>query len=212
MNETLKTIQTRRSCRAFTGAAIAHTDLEAIAAAGAAAPSARNRHTRRLTVVQDKALLEKLACLVADAVGAGSDYNFYRPDALILLSDTSENPLAVEDCACALENIFLAAESLGIRLGLDQPVPRHLRPPGNPPCALCARSAGRPQRLGLCGARVSGAAERNPAETGRSRLVLKKSKRAPQRRSHLVTGAVLMQKSFRETPKSTLALANGAEI
>ena len=97
MNETLKTIQTRRSCRAFTGAAIAHTDLEAIAAAGAAAPSARNRHTRRLTVVQDKALLEKLACLVADAVGAGSDYNFYRPDALILLSDTSENPLAVED-------------------------------------------------------------------------------------------------------------------
>ena len=114
MNETLKTIQTRRSCRAFTGAAIAHTDLEAIAVAGAAAPSARNRHTRRLTVVQDKALLEKLACLVADAVGAGSDYNFYRPDALILLSDTSENPLAVEDCACALENIFLAAESLGI--------------------------------------------------------------------------------------------------
>ena len=64
--------------------------------------------------MQDKALLEKLACLVADAVGAGSDYNFYRPDALILLSDTSENPLAVEDCACALENIFLAAESLGI--------------------------------------------------------------------------------------------------
>lgn len=114
MSETLKTIHARRSCRAFQKQPIPREQLEAIAAAGARAPSARNRHTRRLTVVQDPELLTLLAHTVAEAIGAGSEYNFYSPDALILTSDASDHPLAREDCACALENMFLAAEALGI--------------------------------------------------------------------------------------------------
>jgi nitroreductase len=33
---------------------------------------------------------------------------------LIIASNKRDNPLGVQDCSCALENIFLAAHSLGI--------------------------------------------------------------------------------------------------
>lgn len=114
MSDTLQTIHDRRSCRSFLKQPIPREQLEAITVAGSRAPSARNRHTRRLTVVQDPELLTLLAHTVAEAIGAGEDYCFYSPDALILTSDTSDNPLAREDCACALENMFLAAEAQNI--------------------------------------------------------------------------------------------------
>ena len=112
-NDFLTMLLSRRSIRAFTDRAIDRADLEAIVAAGKCAPSGRNRHSRRLTVITDSA---KIAAL-AKVLGAELDnnaYNFYRPAALILVSDTNENHLAVEDCACALTQIFAAAHSLGI--------------------------------------------------------------------------------------------------
>ena len=52
--------------------------------------------------------------MLGEETGAGASYDFYSPDALILVSDTGANPLAVEDCACALVNLFLSANALWI--------------------------------------------------------------------------------------------------
>ena len=114
MNEIIASIVSRKSDRAFQERPVERAALEEIVLAGMRAPSGRNRHTRRFTVVQDKARLQQLAAVLGGETGAGAAYDFYRPDALILVSDTGANPLAVEDCACALENIFLAANALGI--------------------------------------------------------------------------------------------------
>jgi nitroreductase len=113
MNEALKNIMTRRSIRSFTDRKIERADLETIAAAAVYAPSARNLQTWRITVVQNPDLITALEKAVAQQIG-NPDYDFYAPNALILVSNERTSPFGAEDSACALENIFLAANALGI--------------------------------------------------------------------------------------------------
>ena len=54
MNETLKTIANRYSCRSYTGEAIEREKVEAIALAGIQAPSAMNLQPWEIVVIQDK--------------------------------------------------------------------------------------------------------------------------------------------------------------
>nr|MCR4925848.1 nitroreductase family protein [Clostridiales bacterium] len=49
-----------------------------------------------------------------DKLDRGADYNFYGATTLILASSEKTNPHRKEDCACALENMFLAATSVGV--------------------------------------------------------------------------------------------------
>ena len=112
-NDFLTTLLSRRSIRAFTDRAIDRADLEAIVAAGQCAPSGRNRHSRRLTVITDPQRIAALAKVLGAELGNDA-YDFYRPAALILVSDADGNHLAIEDCACALTQIFAAAHSLGL--------------------------------------------------------------------------------------------------
>lgn len=116
MNETLNTLMTRRSVRAFqTEKNISREDLQAIVDAGRYAPSAMNRQTWTFVVIQNQEKIQSLAHAVGKALGRDSGYNFYLPNTLILCAnDLSANPMGVQDCACALENMFLAAHSLGI--------------------------------------------------------------------------------------------------
>ncbi len=41
-------------------------------------------------------------------------YDMYAPEVLIIPSNLKESPFGMEDNACAMENIYLAAEALGI--------------------------------------------------------------------------------------------------
>lgn len=114
MNEVMQNLLTRRSIRSFSDQKIARADLEQIVEAARYAPSAMNRQLARFTVIQRPALLETLAAVIRDALGREDDYNFYGANVMILASNERENAHGMADCACALENIFLAAHSLGI--------------------------------------------------------------------------------------------------
>lgn len=113
MNEALNNIMTRRSIRSFTDRKIERADLEKIAAAAVYAPSACNLQTWRITVIQKPEMIMKLANTVALQIKSPG-YNFYAPNAFILVSNERSSPFGAEDCSCALENIFLAAHALGI--------------------------------------------------------------------------------------------------
>lgn len=114
MNEILNNIKTRRSIRSFTDEKIPKEALEQIVEAGRYAPSAMNRQLCRFTVVQNPVMIEKLAAAIRRELNRDSSYHFYAPNVMLLVSNERSNPHGIEDCACALENIFLAAESLGI--------------------------------------------------------------------------------------------------
>ena len=114
MNEVLQNMLTRRSVREFKKEQIKDEELDLILKAGIYAPSAMNKQSWQFTVVQNKEKIELLAKVIRDSLGRDAGYNFYAPPTLIMLSNEKDNPEGQADCACALENIFLMANSLGI--------------------------------------------------------------------------------------------------
>lgn len=114
MNEVLNNILTRRSIRSFKKEQIKDEELEAILKAGIYAPSGMNRQSWQFTVVQNKEKINELAKVVREELGRDEGYNFYAPPTLIMLSNDRDNSNGLADCSCALENIFLMANSLGI--------------------------------------------------------------------------------------------------
>ena len=112
MNEVMQTILTRRSIRAFTDQNIEKDVLRQLADAARYAPSAMNRQTWKFTVVSNAKYIHALASAISAHLNRGGDYNFYGATALILASNEKDNPHGTEDCACALENIFLASSKV----------------------------------------------------------------------------------------------------
>lgn len=113
MNAVLENLLTRRSIRSFTDQPISRENLEQIVKAGTYAPSGRNSQTWQFTVVDCQETIGTIAEAMRQALGA-EHYDLYRPTALIMVSNDPDNHNGLADCACALENIFLAAHSLGI--------------------------------------------------------------------------------------------------
>lgn len=109
-NAVIENILTRRSVRAFKDQPVERGKIDAMLKCAAYAPSAMNRQTWHFTAVLSKAKIEKLAAAMGKALGS-ADYDLYRPAALIIPSNTAVGDW---DNACALENIFLAAHSMGV--------------------------------------------------------------------------------------------------
>jgi nitroreductase len=126
MNETIKTLLSRRSIRAYKAEQIKDEELQLILEGGRFAPSAINEQPWLFTVVQNKELLHKLNEACKDAfIKSGNprfaeqakdeSFNvFYSSPTLIVISAEEKTITPQIDSALALENMFIAAESLGI--------------------------------------------------------------------------------------------------
>ena len=113
MNEAVNNILSRRSIRSFNDKKISKTDLEIILQCAVNAPSARNTQNWKFTVIQNKTVLDGLIKAMRVELNR-ADYGFYGATVMILASSANDYRFAKEDCACALENIFLAANALKI--------------------------------------------------------------------------------------------------
>ena len=113
MNETMKTILERRSVRSFSNIPIPEEILKNLANAAMHAPSGMCRKTWKFTVVSNKKLIEKLARVIEKTLDRPG-YDMYRPMAIIIPSNERDSKYGKEDNACALQNIFLAAQSYGV--------------------------------------------------------------------------------------------------
>ena len=113
MNEVMSAILTRRSIRKFTDAPIPRDILEELVNAGLHAPSGKGRQTWKFTVITNRDMIARLTDLIGSEL-ARENYDMYRPTAIIMPSNIRDGIWSREDNACALENIFLAAHSLGI--------------------------------------------------------------------------------------------------
>lgn len=112
MSQVLENIKTRRSVRSYQDAQIPREQLEQILTAGLYAPSAKNSQLCQFTVVQGKEKLEALRDAIAKAIHNPDYHHFYNAPTLVIVSAPKDYPLAVPDCAVALENMFLAAHDL----------------------------------------------------------------------------------------------------
>ena len=132
-NTILACIRERRSTRRFTDKQITRDELDTLLDAAIWAPSGSNSQSWLFTAIQNPDALNKLNTLIREAFARWTpdddypakfsgkerakreDYNFiYHAPTLIISSNRPHYKNAMTDCALALQNIFLAAQSLGL--------------------------------------------------------------------------------------------------
>ena len=115
MNETLKVLETRRSCRNFKPDMIKKDVLEAILKAGTYAATGMGKQSPIIIAVTDKEMRDKISEENRKIGGwnEGFDPFYGAPVILIVLSDKSV-PTHVYDGSLVMGNLMNAAESLGV--------------------------------------------------------------------------------------------------
>jgi len=115
MNDTLKTIFSRKSIRSYKEEPVSKDKLEMLIKAGMAAPTAVDKRPWEFIVITDRKVLNQLADALPYAKMASS-----AAAAIIVGGDVRkqwggmESDYWIMDCSAATENILLAAESMGL--------------------------------------------------------------------------------------------------
>jgi nitroreductase len=125
-NSVLQAIDQRRSIRSYTDEQVSQEHLDLLLSAALSSPSARNSQPWHFTVVQNKALIEKINRTAVEQLKKGADGAwlaslnqpgftlFHGAPTVIFISAKSENRFAIVDCGIAVQTIALAAHSLGL--------------------------------------------------------------------------------------------------
>lgn len=111
--ETIKTIMTRRSIRAFKDTPVTDAQIQILLEAAMNAPSAGDGRPWHFIVTKDRAKLDALA----DAVDEGNPMFKQAQAAILICLDTSLEKFkgfGPQDCSCAALNLHLAAHDLGL--------------------------------------------------------------------------------------------------
>lgn len=123
MNEVLKVIAERNSCRGYESTPIEKEKVEAIALAAVQAPSAMNLQPWKLVVITDKSFIDEMdneAMNVLKASDGQDAYDrmmsrggkmFYNAPCMFVVLEKNNSEL---DSGIMVENISLAASSLGL--------------------------------------------------------------------------------------------------
>ena len=113
MNETLKTLKERRSCRSYKPDPVPEEILEQILEAGTYAATGMGKQSPVMIAVTDKKVRDQLSGMNAAVMGAASDPFYGAPAVIIVLADRSVGTY-VYDGSLVMGNLMNAAHSLGI--------------------------------------------------------------------------------------------------
>lgn len=113
MNETLKVLETRRSCRNFKPDMITEEELQAVIRAGVYAPTGMGKQSPIIIAVTDKKMRDEISKENAGIMGADMDPFYGAPVILIVLADKSIRTYQY-DGSLVIGNMLNAAESLGL--------------------------------------------------------------------------------------------------
>ncbi len=113
MNETIKNLIERRSCRKYSITQIKEEELNSVLKAGEYAPTGMGRQSPIILVLQNKEKVEKLSKLNAKIMGTDKDPFYGAPTVLIVLADKNIGTYK-EDGSLVLGNLMNAAYSIGL--------------------------------------------------------------------------------------------------
>jgi len=114
MNEVIRALIERRSVRSYRPEKIKEEELAAILNAGLYAPSGMNRQPVVTVAVEDKAVRDTLSKMNAAVMGTDGDPFYGAPVVVVVLADVSKSGTALEDGCLVMQNLMLAAHSLGV--------------------------------------------------------------------------------------------------
>ena len=113
MNETLKTLTERRSCRSYKPDPVPAEVLDQILEAGTYAATGMGKQSPIMIAVTDKETRDRLSRMNAAVMGASSDPFYGAPNLIIVLADRSIGTY-LYDGSLVMGNLMNAAHSLGI--------------------------------------------------------------------------------------------------
>ena len=124
MNETVKTIMDRYTCRDFSPSPLEKAQVETLVNVALAAPSAVNRQPWHIIAITDKALIEEMDAYIFEGIKQNNPdwYNrmlerggkiFYNAPAIFVIAK-DDSDFATLDTGIVAQNIALAAHSLGL--------------------------------------------------------------------------------------------------
>ena len=113
MNEALKVLIERRSCRSYKPDLIPADVLDQILEAGTYAATGMGRQSPLMIAVTDKKTRDRLSKMNADVMGAGNDPFYGAPVVVVVLADRSV-PTYLYDGSLVMGNLMNAAYALGI--------------------------------------------------------------------------------------------------
>lgn len=109
----LETMETRRSCRAYSDRPVEPEKLETILKCGQYAPSGMGRQPVTFVAVTDPATVTALSQMNAQIMGTDKDPFYGAKTVIVVLVDASV-PTHLEDGSLAMGNLLNAAHALGI--------------------------------------------------------------------------------------------------
>ena len=113
MANTLTTLKTRRSCRAYKPEHVEEDKLNAIIEAGTYAATGMGKQSPIILVIKDQAIRDQLAKLNAAAMGMDIDPFYGAPELLVVLANKAM-PTYIYDGSLVMGNMMNAAADLGV--------------------------------------------------------------------------------------------------
>ncbi len=114
-NGTTKTIFSRKSVRNYVEATVPPETLEFLVRAGMAAPSAMDRRPWEFIIINDKTVVKKLNDALPHAkMAEKAGHAIVVAGNIEKQAGGKDSTFWIMDCSAAVENILLAAESLGL--------------------------------------------------------------------------------------------------
>ena len=113
-NPVLEAISARRSIRAYKKDKITQEQLDAILKAAFASPSARNKQPWHFTVVRDQKVIAEVNEEASKIIGDDVGDIFFAAPTVIFISGEKGWKWSKHDAGIAVQNIALAAHSIGL--------------------------------------------------------------------------------------------------
>ena len=113
MNETLKTLKERRSCRSYRPDPVPAEILDRILEAGTYAASGMGRQSAIMIAVTDKKVRDQLSKMNAAVMGSAADPFYGAPAVIVVLADRSVGTY-LYDGSLVMGNLMNAAHALGV--------------------------------------------------------------------------------------------------
>ncbi|MGN0354962.1 MAG: nitroreductase [Muricoprocola sp.] len=115
MSETLKVLETRRSCRAYKPELIEEEKLQAIIKAGTYAATGMGRQSPIIIAVTNKEMRDKLSAMNAKIMGQSEGFDpFYGAQELLIVLANKDIPTYIYDGSLVMGNLMNAAADLGV--------------------------------------------------------------------------------------------------
>lgn len=115
MSETLKVLETRRSCRAYKQELIEEEKLQAIIKAGTYAATGMGRQSPIIIAVTNKEMRDKLSVMNSKIMGKSEEFDpFYGAQELLIVLANKDIPTYLYDGSLVMGNLMNAAADLGV--------------------------------------------------------------------------------------------------